>query len=398
MPNYPTYPSVYIEDVPRGARTITGVATSITAFAGWSPKGPADHAQLVESWQDYERHFGGLDINSQLSYAVYHFFLNGGSHAYIVRLVADDTQGTGGNPLKPNDVAFEAKLNPPDKNGGIYLLDRIDLFNIMCVPGETKPSVLGELEIFCHERRAFLIADCARTDTYASMSVNGMDSAMVNAASINAALYFPWVHSLDSLRGNRLVAFPPSGFVAGLFARTDATRGVWKAPAGNDASLVGVKGLKEDLSDHENGVLNPLAINCIRHFPTYGIVVWGARTIYGDDLRGSEWKYIPVRRLALFIEESLYRGTKWVVFEPNDETLWSQIRQSVGAFMLNLFRQGAFQGNTPGEAYLVKCDSETNTQHDIDQGIVNIVVGFAPLKPAEFIILNIQQKAIKGER
>jgi phage tail sheath protein FI len=222
-----------------------------------------------------------------------------------------------------------------------------------------------------------------------------MDTAMVNAASTNAAFYFPWVHAQNPLRGNRLEAFPPSGFVAGLFARTDANRGVWKAPAGIEASLVGVKGLKEELSDYENGMLNPRAINCIRHFPMYGIVVWGARTIYGDDSRGSEWKYIPVRRLALFIEESLYRGTEWVVFEPNDEPLWSQIRRSVGAFMHNLFRKGAFQGNTPGEAYLVKCDNETTTQHDINQGTVNIVVGFAPLKPAEFVIIKIQQKTRK---
>jgi phage tail sheath protein FI len=181
--------------------------------------------------------------------------------------------------------------------------------------------------------------------------------------------------------------------VAGIFARTDTQRGVWKAPAGLDATLAGVLDLSVRLDDPDNGELNPLGINCLRSLPAAGKVVWGARTREGDDRRTSEWKYIPVRRLALFLEESLYRGTQWVVFEPNDEPLWSQIRLNVGAFMHNLFRQGAFQGSSPRDAYLVKCDKETTTQNDIDLGIVNIVVGFAPLKPAEFVILKIQQLA-----
>jgi len=160
-----------------------------------------------------------------------------------------------------------------------------------------------------------------------------------------------------------------------------------------EANLVGVSQLSVPLTDPENGELNPLGINCLRFMPAVGPVVWGSRTLQGDDRLTSEWKYIPVRRLALFIEESLYRGTQWVVFEPNDEPLWSQIRLNIGAFMHNLFRQGAFQGKTPREAYLVKCDSETTTQNDINNGIVNIVVGFAPLKPAEFVIIKIQQLA-----
>jgi hypothetical protein len=179
--------------------------------------------------------------------------------------------------------------------------------------------------------------------------------------------------------------------VAGLYARTDANRGVWKAPAGTEASLTGVIGVKTSLTNEENGVLNPMAINCIRKFPIYGTVSWGARTLHGHEERASEWKYIPVRRTALFIEESLYRGTQWVVFEPNDEPLWSQIRLNVGAFMHTLFRQGAFQGTSPRDAYFVKCDKETTTQNDINLGIVNIVVGFAPLKPAEFVVIKIQQ-------
>jgi len=178
-------------------------------------------------------------------------------------------------------------------------------------------------------------------------------------------------------------------------ARTDTARGVWKAPAGLDAALNGIQGLQVNLTDAENGMLNPLGINCLRDFKINGRVVWGSRTLRGADQLADEYKYIPVRRTALYIEESLYRGTQWVVFEPNDEPLWAQIRLNVGAFMHDLFRQGAFQGQTPKDAYFVKCDKETTTQNDINLGIVNIVVGFAPLKPAEFVIIKIQQ--IAGE-
>jgi phage tail sheath protein FI len=181
--------------------------------------------------------------------------------------------------------------------------------------------------------------------------------------------------------------------MAGIMSRTDAQRGVWKAPAGTEATLSGVTELTYKMTDGENGKLNPLGINCLRSFTVYGNVAWGARTMEGADQLASEWKYLPVRRMALFIEESLYRGTQWVVFEPNDEPLWAQIRLNVGAFMNNLFRQGAFQGKTPKEAYLVKCDKETTTQNDINLGIVNIIVGFQPLKPAEFVIIKIQQLA-----
>ena len=176
-------------------------------------------------------------------------------------------------------------------------------------------------------------------------------------------------------------------------SRTDEQRGVWKAPAGIDASLNGIQGLQVNLSDPENGQLNPLGLNCLRSFPVYGRVVWGARTLRGADQLADEYKYLPIRRLLLFLEESLYRGTQWVVFEPNDEPLWAQIRLNIGAFMNNLFRQGAFQGDTPSKAYFVKCDKETNPQNDIDRGIVNIIVGFAPLKPAEFVIIKFQQIA-----
>jgi hypothetical protein len=303
------------------------------------------------------------------------------------------TGGIDGKLLIPNEPVgtFEAAVLPVSGTGGAFLLDRMedDLFNLLCVPGETTNTTLSSLEKFCLDRRAFLIADCAQN---ATVNTVGPNSAITGNDSINAALYFPWVIAPDSLQENRPKEFPPCGFVAGIYARTDSSRGVWKAPAGAEASLTGVSGVKIKLTDKENGDLNPKAVNCIRMFPVYGTIVWGARTLQGNDQRGSEWKYIPVRRTALYIEESLIRALKWVVIEPNDEPLWAQIRLHVGAFMHNLFRQGAFQGTTPKEAYFVKCDKETTTQNDINLGIVNIYVGFAPLKPAEFVIIKLQQR------
>lgn len=218
-------------------------------------------------------------------------------------------------------------------------------------------------------------------------------AAGVGTTSKNSALFFPRLKQPNPLYDNQVEEFVPCGAVAGVFARTDTVSGVWKAPAGLDATLQGVPELGVPLTDAENGELNPLGINCLRSMPPAGRIIWGSRTLQGDDRLASEWKYIPVRRTALFIEESLYRGTQWVVFEPNDEPLWAQIRLNVGAFMHNLFRQGAFQGRTPREAYFVKCDSESTTQNDINNGIVNILVGFAPLKPAEFVIIKLQQMA-----
>jgi phage tail sheath protein FI len=176
-------------------------------------------------------------------------------------------------------------------------------------------------------------------------------------------------------------------------AATDASRGVWKAPAGIDAGISGTVGLAVNMTDAENGEINPIGINALRTFPIVGSVLWGARTMRGSDQVADDYKYVPVRRFALFLEESLFRGLKFAVFEPNDEPLWSQIRLNVGAFLNNLFRQGAFQGRTPRDAYFVKCDNETTTQNDINLGVVNVLVGFAPLKPAEFVVIKIQQIA-----
>jgi uncharacterized protein len=616
MPVIPTYPGVYIEELPSGVRTIAGVATSITAFIGFALKGATHEPVRIQSFGDFERQFGGLWIESTLSYAVQQFFLNGGSDAVVVRLsnpgtkaitklgdltleakapgvegntitvtvdlnaidaadpdsfnltlkkgdtteafpkikpgelvsklkssklarvksgtltarpnaVADQaftgggdqggkvaqlalpvtknkggdavaevlvleaaSEGDWGNTLRvsinyvtadpdatfnliaetyengdstnletfrnlsmdqassryvgdvlklqsalvrlgtpplgggrpdetPAPIAVSANVDdrgtdgiPPADDGlylgsevkktGLYSLEKADLFNLLCIPPVRRTIDISEETwaaalAYCVKRRAMLLIDPPQDwdskDDVTRNLASFIEGLGDEKSKRNAALFFPRVKLADPFKENRLETFAACGVIAGTFARTDAQRGVWKAPAGIEAGLTGVRGLPVGLTDGENGILNPLGVNCLRYFPVYGNIVWGSRTLAGDDRLASEWKYVPVRRLALFLQESLYRGTQWVVFEPNDEPLWAQVRLNLGAFMNNLFRQGAFQGKTPKEAYFVKCDSETTTQNDINQGIVNIIIGFAPLKPAEFVILKFQQMA-----
>lgn len=285
---------------------------------------------------------------------------------------------------------------------GIYALEDVDLFNILCIPRTAEMSdadaisVIDEGISYCADQRAFMIVDIPDdVDTVDEVKdwVSNHGNTLRSDQADHAALYFPRVRISNPLDEYRPRSIPASGTLAGLYSRIDTDRGVWKAPAGTEATLRGIRSLEYNLSDRENGVLNPLGINALRVFDVRGTVSWGGRTLRGADRLADEYKYIPVRRLALYLEESLFRGLQWVVFEPNDEPLWAQIRMNVNEFMQRLFQQGAFQGTSPDEAYFVKCDSETTTQGDIDRGIVNIVVGFAPLKPAEFVILKIQQKA-----
>jgi uncharacterized protein len=529
MPAALTYPGVYIQEVPSGVRTITGVATSITAFVGRAAAGPTDQPTMLTSFADYARQFGGLEVACPMSYAVRDFYLNGGTLALIVRVVHDDAatatitlagdgspsddlvleassagewgnrlsaavdhdtdralprasppatnpqrfnltvryrmqagkdnfvvetfgsvstvegdprflplvleresayvrmsgtmpvarppsnvttvgsqrvvawvdadsgSGSDGSPIDDNDVIGEQ-----DPKTGIYALNRADLFNLLCIPPLARdisalPSIWTPPSAatyqaalaLCVDRRAMLIVD--PDPAWASSIDQAIGNAVDGRNDLN--LYFPCVLEVDPLRDSRVDTFAPSGIIAGIMARTDVSRGVWKAPAGLDASLNGVQDLQVNLNDLENGQLNPLGINCLRSMGVNGRIVWGARTLRGADESADEYKYLPVRRLALFLEESLYRGTQWVVFEPNDEPLWAQVRLNVGAFLQGLFRQGAFQGATARDAYFVKCDGQTTTQNDINLGILNVIVGFAPLKPAEFVVIQIQQMA-----
>jgi phage tail sheath protein FI len=304
-----------------------------------------------------------------------------------------------GLPLTRQDVSVPT-LEATEK--GMYALLRTDLFNLLCIPPlepkgatEIDAGLVDDAIAFCEKRRAFFLIDPPwHRGADVAEAVAGIKrfAAGIRRTS-HAALYFPTLMQPNPINGGRLEEFAPCGAIAGVIARTDGQRGVWKAPAGLEATLVGVAQLSVPLSDHENAELNPLGINCLRTFSGVRHVAWGARTIQGNDQFASEWKYVPVRRMALFLEESLHRGTQWVVFEPNDESLWAEVRLSVGAFLLNLFRQGAFQGRTPKEAYFVKCDGETTTPTDVNLGFVNILVGFAPLKPAEFVVIRITQMA-----
>jgi phage tail sheath protein FI len=321
--------------------------------------------------------------------------------AHPARFESGAVAGSDGGDPAHNVPPIDANglIGDQNQKTGIYALLDVDLFNILCIPATMKlddqhaAQVATDATNFCTTRRAMYLFDVpGDVSDSVSAIMNWLDKN-AGLRSKNAALYFPRVDIADPLAGFRLRKVAPSGTVAGLWARTDGARGVWKAPAGTEATLTGVQQLEYRLTDPENGVLNPLAINCLRNFPIYGPVCWGARTLNGADQMSDEYKYIPVRRLALFIEESLYRGTQWVVFEPNDEPLWAQIRLNVGAFMQTLFRQGAFQGSTPQDAYFVLCDATTNPQASINLGIVSIVVGFAPLKPAEFVIITIKQIA-----
>ncbi len=494
MPVTPTYPGVYIDEVASAVHTITGVPTAVAAFVGSAPRGPTDAPVHITSFADYQRIFGGVQTTSPLSYAVYQFYLNGGSEAEVVRVVHTDAkaagwtlpagarnvklaargQGSWANTLgvridyatapglangynltildttvtppavleqfrnvvadvndpnsldralagsalltadptdaRPDEQADPVMPTPGDDGGplsdadyhggtsqadktGIYQLLKTDIFNMLCLPGAPE-TVLSDAAALCRTRRSMLIVDPPAAWSSVATAVSGMNSPpLTGDLARNAAVYFPMLTIADPAAAGAPRAVPPCGTMAGVWARTDTERGVWKAPAGTTASLNGVTGLAVPMSDPENGELNPLGVNCLRTFPVIGPVSWGARTLIGSDRLADQWKYLPVRRLALFIEESLYRGTQWVVFEPNDEPLWASVRLNVGAFMNSLFRQGAFQGSTAREAYLVKCDRENNPQNDIDRGILNIVVGFAPLKPAEFVIIHIEQLA-----
>jgi uncharacterized protein len=296
----------------------------------------------------------------------------------------------GGNVTASSVGTDGATPQDSDFMAGFAALDPIQDVNIVAVPGIGTQAVVAFGTNYCTERQdCFFVGDMAPTDDTAADGqtfVNGLATK-----TSHGAVYFPWVKVVDPTGVSPTpILVPPSGFVTGIYARVDATRGVWKAPAGTEANLGGAVGLAGLLTDAQQDVLNPIGANLIRFFAASGIVVWGARTL--ATRTNPEYRYVPVRRLAIFLERSIYNGIQWAVFEPNDEPLWSSLRLNIGAFMMNLFRAGAFQGSTPSQAFFVKCDATTNPQSRIDAGIVTVLVGFAPLKPAEFVVIQISQK------
>jgi len=373
VPNPPNIPGVSVSELPAGPRPIEPAPTSIAAFVGAAARGPVNEPVRITSFRDFEEQFGGLCLESTLGYAVRDFFANGGTEAIVVRLGG----GVG---------AARQGLDALKKTAG---------FNLLCLPPpgdgrDLEPGLVSVAAQCCENQRAFLVLDAPVAWTDASSAEAGIAQG-VGTTSANAAIYFPRLVQADPLHGNRPGTFASCGAVAGVMARTDAQRGVWKAPAGLEATLKGVERLAVALTDAEIGGLNAASVNCLRSLPAVGPTVWGAHTLQAN--RNPEWKYIPVRRLALFLEQSIDNGTKWAAFEPNGPPLWTQLRDSVSAFLTGFWRQGALQGTKPADAFFVKCDGETTTQNDIDNGVVNIVVGFAPLRPAEFVILRISQLA-----
>lgn len=511
MPVTPTYPGIYIEELPSSSRTITAASTSIAVFIGYTHPFKTKLANFKKAVQifnftDYENEFGGLYrsglVSANVADAVNQFFLNGGSVAYVVGLpstLTPPTQTIGGINFTPRELTDQILMKvtisnlksggvpvvPPATSGdtadvvitygsrsetyrgvsinassddyvekrigtvakpvsslvtvsapvgGVYTsftaasaitlpppiggaipfnssdftnvfrldseLDKVPIFNILVIPGVADNGVWSAALAFCEKKQAFVILDPPE------QAIAAPDSSIIPSAWIadlmdaavpksqNGAIYFPYLKSNDPLTGNP-IELPPSGFVAGIYARTDLNRGVWKAPAGLETTVSNTTGVVESgrMTDQRQGTLNPKGINCLRSFPGIGTVVYGARTLVSENTALQQWKYVPVRRMTLFIEQTLYRNLGWVVFEPNDEPLWAAIRLSIQGFMLSLFSQGAFQGATPSQAFQVKCDKSTTSQTDINNGIVNIVVAFAPLKPAEFVIIKIAQLA-----
>jgi len=272
-------------------------------------------------------------------------------------------------------------------------LDPLDDVSLIAVPGIGSPNVVGAGMNYCERRPlsdCFFIGDMGQ-----DVDTVGEAQSFVGSLSPKnsyGAVYVPWIGMLDPTGvSSDPIAVPPSGYVAGMYGKTDASRGPWKAPAGTGAGLAGSTSLVTNFTDTQHGLMNPdpYNINVIRQFAAAGRVIWGSRTISND----AEWRYIPVRRTAIMMRVSIYRGIQWAVFEPNDQELWDQLRLNINAFMMSLYRRGAFQGSTPDQAFFVKCDSETTPQADIDSGIVNVLIGFAPLKPAEFVVVKISQKA-----
>lgn len=300
--------------------------------------------------------------------------------ATVAGNVISKTLGSDGT--TPQDIEYQS---------GLRILDTRRDVNIVAVPGIGSKPVVDAATNYCAQRQdCVFIADMAPTDDTKEEAQDFVNALTVKKSY--GAVYFPWLLATDPAGVSPTpIKLPPSGYMAGMYAQIDSRRGVWKAPAGTEANIGGAVGLTKEITDTEQDTLNPIGVNVIRAFPASGIVVWGARTLATRS--DPEYRHVPIRRTAIFIEQSIYNGIQWAVFEPNDESLWSSLRLNIGAFMLRLFRAGAFQGDSPAKAFFVKCDGQTTIQADIDAGVVNILVGFAPLKPAEFVVLKLSQMA-----
>jgi phage tail sheath protein FI len=388
----PTYlaPDIYVEEVSGGARPVQAVGTSTAGFVGEAPNPAArlNEAVAINNWSQFVRDFITENSNSTaLSNAVYGFFQNGGSRCYVVNLGAGQSIAGGGR-----------------NRTGLDVLEEIDEIAIVAAPGYTNAAAYDAVLSHCEKTQdrvgildapevvsdLNLLTQVATTAVGSSKSEDTAGSGTRPRQSDGGygAFYYPWITIRDPLSPNDFVNVPPSGHIAGIWARSDASRGVHKAPA--NESVRGALNVTYRLTREEQGILNQAGVNCIRLFAREGIRVWGARTLADGS---SEWRYLNVRRLFNMIEESIAESTRWIVFEPNDRTLWKSIRRDVSAFLTLLWRDGALMGRVPEEAFFVKCDEETNPPEVIDSGIVITMIGIAPVKPAEFIVFRISQYA-----
>jgi uncharacterized protein len=406
MPSYFS-PGVYVEEVPGGVHSIGAVGTSTAAFVGVAPKTDAPVNEPIEifNWTQFTNAFvqqGDTEHSTPLVRAVFGFFRNGGSHAFVVNVGQNGAlTGTGG------------------RKAGLDVLEAIEGISIVAAPGFYDIIAHEALLSFAERsRRCVAICDTAPEITNitaltkvpvitdspkpAKPPEGGDDKPAGRAAVPDPAyrpreseygvVYWPWIKVVDPVIGGQPMSTPPSGHMAGVWARTDADPGVHKAPA--NAAILGAVGLEVAITRAEQDVLNPRGINCIRNFGSEGIRVWGARTLAAES---SEWRYLNVRRLCISIEQAIENGTKWMVFEPNDYSLWRSIRRDVGAFLTRVWRDGALLGRTPQEAFFVQCDEETNPPDVRDAGMVVANIGLAVVKPAEFVVFKLSQWAGGGE-
>jgi phage tail sheath protein FI len=390
MPSYLT-PGIYVEEVSTGTKPIGMVGTSTAAFVGVAPASNArlNEAVACNNWSEFVKHFVGEgDSGTDLARAVYGFFDNGGGRGYVV------------NVGKGKPISGDKR-----KRTGLDCLEAIDEIAIVAAPGYCTMGDYAALQSHCEnlkDRVAILdtpenVKDIDTLKEVGTQDAGGGaagDSGTKSSGGIRpptsdkgfCIVYFPWFTVRDPLASDKLVHVPPSGHLAGIYARSDATRGVHKAPA--NETIRGALGLAYRVTHAEQGELNLKGINCIRFFPDSGIRVWGARTLAEE---ASEWRYINVRRLFNMIEESIKNGTRWTVFEPNVEGLWKAMVRDIKSFLTLVWRDGALKGSTPQEAFFVKCDAETNPQEVIDAGRLVVEIGIAPVKPSEFIIFRIGQ-------
>lgn len=385
MPEY-LAPGVYVEEIEIGAKPIEGVSTSTVGFVGMTEKGGEEATKkgaLITSWGEFVENFGRHNTAKApfLPPAVYGFFANGGNRCYVVKVKDGAEDG--------DYVGTEITGEGPAQRTGLQSFKEIDDISIVCIPGITSDVVQKAMIAHCEEMKdRFCILDSVQ-----EAGINEVQTQKGNVVSEKgyAALYYPWIKaSIETKEGDKVVLkqdfIPPSGYIAGIYARSDTERGVHKAPA--NEIIRSALDIKQHITKGEQDILNPLGINCIRSFPSQGIRVWGARTTSPPD---TLWKYINVRRLFLYLEESIEEATRWVVFEPNDEKLWARVKQSITQFLTRVWKDGALMGSTPEEAFFVKCDRTTMTQDDIDNGRLIVLIGVAPVKPAEFVIFRIAQ-------